>query len=52
MTPHQQRDREDLILLQRYLAAHRRRGTRPHPDTYARYLRLLARVGMASRSAA
>jgi hypothetical protein len=48
----QQGDREDLALLTKYIAAHRRRGTTPHADTYRRYVTLLARVGMADRRAA
>jgi hypothetical protein len=48
----QQSDREDLNLLERYLAAHARCGTTPHQDSVIRYNQLVARVGMADRRAA
>ena len=40
-------DEQDLALLTKYLAAHRRRGTTPHPDTRARYVALLLLVNAA-----
>jgi hypothetical protein len=40
-------DADQLFLLEKYFAAHRRRGTTPHPDTRARYIALLLRVNAA-----
>ena len=45
-------DEKDLLLMQRWVEKHRARGTVPHPASFARYLILLARVGMAKEMAA
>lgn len=56
MTEQQRRDREndraDLRLLEKYVGAHRQRGTEPARDTLERYELLKRRLGAGGSAAA
>jgi hypothetical protein len=51
MTEQERSDREDLRLMEKYLEAHKRRGTEPAVESLERYAELRARV-VDARSAA
>lgn len=51
MTRKEHEDRKDLHLLEKYIAAHERRGTTPAAETLNRYAELRARVCDAKAAA-
>jgi hypothetical protein len=52
MTNQERNDREDLQLMERYIAAHVRRGTVPAPESMQRYRELRALVADSGSVAA
>jgi hypothetical protein len=52
MTNRERHDREDLRLMEKWLAAHLRRGTEPTSESLNRYQELRARVADAGSVAA